>query len=95
MPDIRTLKAATDQQLEQMILERCQQIAAIHKDMAEINREISVRAERLKYKHFVDQLTDHEKAALQQYLTDTGAIHSTAHVGAPSGQPLHEAGERV
>ena len=81
--DILELKQKTDAELEQMIRDANDQIAAIHESTAVLHREVSVRAQKVKYKAMLDGLSNEERRALQQYITDSGAVVSSETVPIP------------
>lgn len=81
--DLLTVKAMTDAELEAEILRMRAVIDAQREEMAVIQREISVRHEKARYKALLASMTNDEIAKLQQYIQESGGIPTGEKVGVP------------
>ena len=84
--DLLDLKAMTDAQLEAKILELRHTIDATRNEMLEIQREVSVRHEKLRYKALLESMTNDEIKKLQQYIMESGGIPTSEQVGVPGSK---------
>lgn len=83
--DLLQLKAMTDAQLEGEILRLRTIIDAQREEMQSIQREISVRGEKARYRAIVESMSSEELAKLQQYIQESGGIPTGEKVGIPGG----------
>lgn len=77
------LKQMTDAELEAKILELRAIIDAQREEMQAVQREISVRHEKARYRAIVASMTNDELAKLQQYIKESGGIPTAEQVGVP------------
>ena len=81
--DLLALKDMTDAELESEILRLRKIIDAQRDEMAVIQREISVRHEKARYKAILASMTNDEIRKLQQYIQESGGIPTGEQVGVP------------
>jgi hypothetical protein len=84
--DLITLKDMTDAQLEAEILRLRDIIDVQRSEMTAIQREISVRHEKKRYKAIVESMTNEELRKLQQYIQESGGIPTGEQVGVPGSR---------
>lgn len=81
--DLLHLKDMTDEQLEAEILRLRTIIDAQREEMMLVQREISVRHEKTKYKTLLASMTNEEVRKLHQYLNECGGVPTGEKVGVP------------